>query len=111
VSEVWRLAVSMVDERKAEQAKDRDRRGLKRTHLSRNAKIILPRRSSVIFCTIENITGGGARLKLASTFGIPDTFDLTFEHGRTRRLCRVVWRTSDKLGIAFGTAEPQKEAG
>ncbi len=99
------LAVSMIDERKAEQAKDGDRRGLKRTRVSRNAKIIVPRRSSVIFCTVENITGGGACLKLASTFGVPDTFDLTFEHGRTRRLCRVVWRSSDKLGVTFETAE------
>ena len=52
----------------------------------------------------ENITGAGACLKLASTFGVPDTFDLTFEHGRTRRWCRVVWRTDDKLGVAFTPA-------
>jgi hypothetical protein len=45
------LALSMVDERKADQAKDGDRRSLKRTRVSRNAKIIVPRRSSVIFCT------------------------------------------------------------
>jgi PilZ domain len=94
----------MVDERKADQAKDGDRRSLKRTRVSRNAKIIVPRRSSVIFCTVENITGGGACLQLASTFGVPGTFDLTFEHGRTRRRCRVVWRTGDKLGVAFERA-------
>jgi hypothetical protein len=35
---------------------------------------------------------------------VPETFDLTFEHGRTRRLCRVVWRTNNKLGVAFGSA-------
>jgi PilZ domain len=81
-----------------------ERRRLKRTRVSRNAKIIVPRRSPVIFCTVENITGAGACLKLASTFGLPETFDLTFEHGRTRRCCRVVWRTEDKFGVAFTAA-------
>ena len=88
----------------ARESKKIERRALKRTRVSRNAKIIVPRRSPVIFCTVENITGGGACLKLASTFGVPETFDLTFEHGRTRRLCRVVRRTNKKLGVAFGSA-------
>jgi hypothetical protein len=33
---------------------------------------------------------------------VPQTFDLTFEHGRTRRACRVVWRTDTSV-----TFEPQ----
>jgi hypothetical protein len=78
-----------------------NRRALKRTRVLRCAKIIVPRRSPVISCTVQNITGGGACLKLANTFGLPETFDLTFEHGRTRRSCRVIWRTSDKLGVMF----------
>jgi hypothetical protein len=45
-------------------------------------------------------------LRLASTSGVPETFDLTFEHGRTRRSCRVVWRTAETLGVAFETAKP-----
>ncbi len=93
----------MVEDRK-EDAEKEDRRAVKRTRVSRNAKIIVPRRSPVIYCTVENITGSGACLKLASTFGVPETFDLTFEHGRTRRWCRVIWRTNDKLGVAFETA-------
>ena len=91
-------------ERRGGEAKQTERRALKRTCIARNAKLIVPRRSPVIFCTVENITGAGACLKLASTFGAPETFDLTFEHGRTRRSCRVVWRTRDKLGVAFAVA-------
>jgi hypothetical protein len=82
-----------------------DRRAIKRTRVLRCAKIIVPRRSPVIHCTVQNITGAGACLKLAHTFGLPETFDLTFEHGRTRRSCRVVWRTADKLGVMFQTSE------
>jgi hypothetical protein len=80
---------------------DNNRRTVTRTRITRSAKIIVPRRSSVIHCTVQNITSGGACLKVANTYGMPETFELTFEHGRTRRACRVVWRTSDELGVAF----------
>ncbi|HEX4040198.1 MAG TPA: PilZ domain-containing protein [Xanthobacteraceae bacterium] len=78
-----------------------DRREVGRTKVLRNAKIIVPARSPVIHCTVQNITSGGACLKVANTYGVPETFELTFEHGRTRRACRVAWRTADMLGVAF----------
>jgi len=78
-----------------------DRRNVGRTRVLRNAKIMVPRRASMIHCTVQNLTGGGACLKLANTYGLPDSFDLTFEQGRTRRTCRVIWRTGDLLGVAF----------
>ena len=81
-----------------------DRRTVQRTKVLRNAKIIAPRRTSVIHCTVQNITSAGACLKLANTYGVPDQFELTFEHGRTRRPCRVVWRTADLLGVSFEEA-------
>jgi len=87
-----------------------DRRTIKRTRVLRSAKIIVPRRSPVIHCTVQNITSAGACLKVANTSGVPETFDLTFEHGRTRRACRVVWRTNDKLGVAFQGEETVHEA-
>ena len=82
-----------------------ERRNVTRTVIARSAKIIVPRRSPVIHCTVQNITSGGARLKLANTYGLPETFELTFEQGRTRRACRVVWRTNEELGVAFEEAE------
>ena len=78
-----------------------DRRTVGRTKVLRNAKIIVPARTPVIHCTVQNVTSGGACLKLANTYGVPDIFELTFEHGRTRRACRVAWRTADMLGVAF----------
>ena len=83
---------------------DADRRDVRRTKVLRNAKIIAPRRVSVIHCTVQNITSGGACLKLANTSGVPEYFELTFELGRTRRPCRVIWRTADQLGVAFEEA-------
>ena len=93
----------------ADEDKNKERRSVQRTRVKRSAKIIVPRRSPVIHCTVQNITSGGACLKLANTYGVPQTFDLTFECGRTRRACRVVWRTNDKLGVAFqGEQVPAK---
>jgi len=86
-----------------------ERRNVKRTRVLRSAKIIVPRRSPMIHCTVQDITSGGACLKMANTAGVPQIFDLTFEQGRTRRSCRVVWRTADKLGVAF--EEEQTEVG
>lgn len=91
----------IADRDREDDEKDRERRGVGRTRVRRNAKIIVPRRSPVIHCTVQNITSTGACLKLANTFGLPESFELTFELGRTRRLCRVVWRTADLLGVAF----------
>jgi hypothetical protein len=77
-----------------------ERRAVQRTKVLRNAKIILDHRASVISCTV-NLSGQGACLSVAGTYLLPETFELTFEHGRSRRQCRVIWRTSDKMGVAF----------
>jgi PilZ domain len=79
----------------------KERRERQRTRVLRNAKIIAPRNSSMIHCTVQDITSSGACLKVANTYGMPRTFELTFEQGRTRRFCRVVWHSSDRLGVAF----------
>lgn len=84
---------------------------MQRTKVLRNAKIIAPRHTSVIHCTVQNLTSEGACLKLANTSGVPDHFELTFEHGRTRRPCQVVWRTADLLGVTFEEVATTAAAG
>jgi hypothetical protein len=79
-----------------------DRRIVRRTRVLRNAKIILDHRASLIHCTVLDLTSSGARLSLAATDRVPETFELTFEHGRSRRLCHVRWRTDNKIGVSFG---------
>jgi len=79
-----------------------DRRAVQRTRVLRNAKIILDRRTSLIHCTVLDLTGCGACLSLAATYRLPETFELTFDYGRSRRPCQVRWRTDDKIGVSFG---------
>lgn len=87
-----------------------ERRAFRRTAVLRNAKIMLGHRSPMISCTLKDLTSHGACLSVASTYRLPDVFELTFEHGRSRRLCRVIWRTHDKLGVSFDAAEDQPTA-
>jgi len=56
---------------------------------------------------LNTITGAALQQRVF----VPDTFDLTFEHGRTRRACRVAWRTADMLGVAFVGEERCVEGG
>jgi PilZ domain len=51
---------------------------------------------------IVDISESGAQLELFDTQGIPDQFSLLIGgHGAVRRLCHVVWRSRDRLGVKF----------
>jgi len=52
-------------------------------------------------CIVRDISTTGARLTLISTADVPDRFDLTLGAARTKRACRVVWRTTVELGVEF----------
>jgi len=83
-----------------------NRRTLQRTRVLRNAKIIVEHHASLIQCTVLDLTGSGACLSLAASYLMPETFELTFEHGRSRRPCQVRWRSDNKIGVSFGTPNP-----
>lgn len=79
-----------------------ERRAVPRTRVLKGARIILNQRSSTISCVVRNLTNSGAYLTVATAAGIPSTFELSFDNQcRSRRICRVVWRCGDGLGVAF----------
>jgi hypothetical protein len=89
-----------------------ERRNVGRTRIRRNAEIVVAvrRGATKVQCTLQNLTSAGACLTLASTYQVPDTFELTFDQGRSRRPCWVKWRTGDRLGVSFvKPAEPAAE--
>jgi hypothetical protein len=49
---------------------------------------------------MRDVSASGAQLKIASTIGIPDEFDLVIK-GAAARHCRVVWRKVDQIGVEF----------
>jgi hypothetical protein len=48
---------------------------------------------------IIDISDSGAQLELFDTRGIPDEFCLLI--GAVKRVCQVVWRSDDRLGVKF----------
>ena len=78
-----------------------ERRLVQRTRVLKGAIIVLNHRSSTIDCVVRNLTNRGACLHVTSTVGIPATFQLTLDGGRSCRDCRVRWSHADRLGVAF----------
>lgn len=55
-------------------------------------------------CALSDISGIGARINLADTDPIPDSFVLLLAaNGAARRRCRVIWRKPRELGVKFET--------
>ena len=52
-------------------------------------------------CVVRNVSPVGAGITMESTRPVPDTFDLSFDGGRTLRPCRVLWRTAREIGLEF----------
>ena len=76
-----------------------ERRRVQRTRVFKSAKIFSGQ--SIRDCVVRDISTLGACLSLISTAYIPDTFDLSFDAGRTLRSCRTAWRTGSQIGVEF----------
>ena len=75
-----------------------DRVGPRTTSFGR-AIILLPYSGIAVDCVVRNLSRSGACLAIEDANSIPDDFDLTM--GNSLKLCRVVWRERDRLGIEF----------
>jgi PilZ domain len=58
-----------------------------------------------IDCIIRNLSSTGARLEVASPFGIPDSFILLTKPDRIQHPCRVRWRKDHHIGVVFQKAD------
>jgi len=53
-------------------------------------------------CVLVDISDTGARLELAAPAAMPETFRLLLSAGgEVRRECRIVWRSSNQVGVQF----------
>jgi PilZ domain len=78
-----------------------ERRKIPRGRTLKSGKIVLKLHSSVVDCTIRNLTEHGALLLVPSLVGIPENFELMLEPSHIRHDCRVVWRGDNRLGVEF----------
>jgi hypothetical protein len=77
-----------------------DQRDATRQRVLKPAKIAFGR-AGIIDCTLRNISDSGACLQVASPIGIPETFNLLLDAGKTSRPCRVLWRKEQQIGVEF----------
>jgi hypothetical protein len=77
-----------------------ERRKLQRARTLKSGKIVLNLHSSVVDCTVRNLSDNGALLLVQSVLGIPEDLELVLEN-QAHRDCHVVWRTENRLGVEF----------
>jgi hypothetical protein len=79
-----------------------EERRIKRRQRSLKAgKIVFNRQLSVIDCTVRDLTDEGACLVVGSPVGLPKSFELLIPFDRFKRTCRVIWKSSDRIGVTF----------
>jgi hypothetical protein len=56
---------------------------------------------SDIDCAIFDISEGGASILLPVGAKVPDSFHLAIDPGRDSYICRVAWKSGNKIGVSF----------
>lgn len=77
-----------------------DRRRVSRNRTLKSGKILVHAHTSLVDCTVRNLSPKGALLVVSSLAGIPESFELLLEPKR-RHQCRVIWRGENRLGVEF----------
>jgi len=80
-----------------------ERRHQSRARTLKSARILLNHHQSVINCVVRNLSPIGACLKVETTLGIPDRFDVMFDMDRSIRPCRLIWHDDRQVGVEFAT--------
>ena len=75
-----------------------ERREGNRLRLLKSGKILLGKAS--VPCTVRNLSDGGARLQVGSTYGLPSAFELAFDDTPPRH-CKVIWLDATTLRVQF----------
>ena len=79
-----------------------ERRTLSRVRTLKGGFIVLSEKAPKLECTVRNYSRAGAALRVSTTFGLPQCFDLVVD-GIPRR-CRAQWRTDNRMGVVFESA-------
>jgi hypothetical protein len=78
-----------------------DRRAIGRTLINRDVLTHFAGCDGVHGCCVRDIANLGAAIRLNGLNIIPSQFGISFDNIRTMRLCRLVWRDGDFVGVTF----------
>jgi hypothetical protein len=81
-----------------------ENRNTDRCRVLKEGKIIFADGMRVIDCTIRDMSDAGARLLIASTAGVPDTFHLFEKTSAMIYPATVVWRRPSAAEVKFDGA-------
>jgi hypothetical protein len=80
-----------------------ERRRVSRSRTLKSGKILVRPHTSLVDCTVRNLSSNGALLIVPTLAAIPDRFELILESKRTHHQCRVIWRGENRLGVEFAS--------
>jgi hypothetical protein len=78
-----------------------EKRKSPRRRVLKEGKIIFADGLRVIDCTIRDMSQEGARLLIASTLGVPDTFHLFEKSTGLVYPATIAWRQASSVGVKF----------
>ncbi len=78
-----------------------EQRAAPRLRVLKGAKIIFHNRSSVLDCTVRNMSKSGCLVLMPDTTPVPDSFTLQTLPEKAERACEVAWRNKDQMGVRF----------
>ena len=80
-----------------------ERRFVCRTKIFKGALLFFSEKTGVHSCTVRDVTNVGAGIRVQNLKVIPLDFALSFDNFLTVRMCHLIWRQGDFLGVAFGS--------
>jgi two-component system cell cycle response regulator len=67
----------------------------------KRGQIVVPSLGAVVDCTVRNLSGGGAALRIDAPFAAPSEFQLAIVGDGTTHHVRVRWQVGTDLGVEF----------
>ena len=78
-----------------------DKRKIPRRRVLKEGKIVYADGLRVLDCTIRDFSEQGARLLIANTVGLPDTFTLFEKSSGLLYPASIAWRQTNAVGVRF----------
>ena len=70
-----------------------------RRRVLKDGKLIFGSGHSIVDCTIDNVSEGGAHVRISTTHGVPEEFYLVETTKQVIHRAAVAWRTTNGMGL------------
>ena len=77
----------------------KDRRRSRRRRVLKEGKLIFGQGHSVADCVIDNVSEGGAHVRITSSHGVPQDFYLVEANRGIIHKAEIAWRTTTGVGL------------